>query len=948
MSPGTTSHLDQQEVTPDIVVDKDEGAEFEKGYLPQQQSVRIRVPSLESGTLTGRLTATTVASQSTPPSSIHSVTMEDIDGTKNAVQPPTSDNGFGQPETTIVELVSTLATASAFPESFGLAISQKGQWIAAYTSTALHILSSQHLPQVHGRFFKVRRKPIAMAISDDPQTLAVLSNPHNVDVYCKSYDEGDQGDGNWHNLKQRSMIFGHEITTIALSPDGKILAAGYRGGVEIVACALEASENQRRQVSCEPMAELAFSYDGRTLLATSTTKKTRPSTIISVGSALDGPMSDEGIMESLPPERAWISQLLFPERASQARQAAMLPDNDGVVAELFAFNVEQETWGLYDVNMKRFTEKKLDVLNLAPRTHKMQYEATLPAVSTDSAQVALCTKHTGRSDVLIYRIPYSWRNGSTSPASMAETEDLLPTYDIALTKTEDASPESITSLRWVSLGQSDQQPKRLVALATSVAHPVDEDVDAVPPAASGRIVIVDTDKLRPSSSPEKVTINFDGLPQEALGDEHMDFEREVSLVRSRTQAVRRRSSVHSVGPRGIMARSSTSLGHRTGSNSLLSPSDISESSLTRRHSLSSIHSEDTESSLGALVLPMDEPYSQQQPRSNFSLQRAATISAQSRASRHHLLALPDRPLEFRRADGSRGQFEIPHESDADNWVPPPPPYSRDLDPAHSQSVPGAPPVVLPTLNTSVPSIDGPQTSPISIHSPMEQSGPLPARSAPSLMPQRRPVPAAANISQPAQRISRQGPSLMPAGPSQQQSVAPRQVSGTQRMSQTPHPPALMPGPNHPVQQEQLPQPEPSRSRPQSLVPFTTTHAPRTAQYRPPQTPPFSQQPPRTPTDSIANTVTPPREQTPPVETRHTFPLNNTSPPTFRASQHITAQDLTRPLPPLPHDNLPGVSSRLANVVNTGGVSTEYVHAHDPHGRERESKGKKKGLRCLVM
>lgn len=955
--------------TPVIIVGDDEERSGRHGDSIQAVETAQKSPS-ENGVLETRLndanTMTTTTTTTSPPSlSIDAVTeasqsmsMPDMPGSPVAPSPP----AFNQPEVTVIELVSTSATASAFPESFGLAVSQRGQWIAAYTSTALHILRAQSLPQVQGRFFKVRRKPIAMAISDEPQSLAILSNPHNVDVYSKSLDEGDQDQGSWMNLKQRSIIFGHEITTIALSPDAKILAAGYRGGVEIVACALDASDNQRRQISCEPMAEIAFSYDGRTLLATSTTKKTRPTTIISVGSSMDGPMTDDGVMESLPPEKAWISQLLFPERAINARQAAMLPDHDGVVAELLAFNAEEDTWGLYDVNMKQFTERKLDVLNLAPRTHKMQFEATLPAISTDLNRVALCTKHTGRSDVLIYAIPYAWRNGSSSPATPNETDELTPTYAMPLTKSQDTAPESITSLRWVTQDDKALQPTRLVALATTSAHPVDEDVDTPPPAASGRIVMVDTDLVQTTGSPRKVIINFDEMPQESLGDDHMDFDREVSLIRSRTQAVRRRSSVHSTS-RGV-SRSSTSLGHRAGPNGLLLPSDVSESSLTRRHSLSSIHSEDTENSFGALVLPVDEPYSQQQPRSNFSLQRAATISAQSGASRRHLLALPNTPLEFRRADGSRGQFIVPHESDADNWVPPPPPYSRDVDATHSQPMPGMPPPHGGPLNTAVPDMPAAAVAhapPVVRRSPSEQAMSLHTRAAPPAiaMPARRPLPASATVLVPPMNNTpppHQALSITTAAPFPQHATT-RSISGSQPSTPITHPASLLPGvPDPSTPQEYYAPPTIAQPRPSSPRTYTTTTAPRTAQYRGPQTPPPGQSPQEriSPTipEPMSASALPPMAQSSPVDslTHHSSSLHNgPSPTSIRSSQRITAQDLARPLPPLPQENAPPVSSRLANVVTISRGGAE----RDPHGRsghvaEREPKIKKKGVRCVVM
>lgn len=86
------------------------------------------------------------------------------------------------------------------------------------------------------------------------------------------------------------------------------------------------------------------------------------------------------------------------------------------------------------------------------------------------------------------------------------------------------------------------------------------------------------------------------------------------------------------------------------------------------------------------------PYDNQQPRSQMSLARAATVAAVSPANRRHLRALPFRPLEYRRADGS-GHRELPHESDADNWVPPPPAYTAKAEEAESVSLshPNAPP-----------------------------------------------------------------------------------------------------------------------------------------------------------------------------------------------------------------------------------------------------------------
>lgn len=97
------------------------------------------------------------------------------------------------------------------------------------------------------------------------------------------------------------------------------------------------------------------------------------------------------------------------------------------------------------------------------------------------------------------------------------------------------------------------------------------------------------------------------------------------------------------------------------------------------------------------------PYDNQQPRSQMSLARAATVAAVSPANRRHLRALPFRPLEYSRADGS-GQREVPHESDADNWVPPPPAYTAKAEEAESVSLshPSSPPSGSRANRNSVP------------------------------------------------------------------------------------------------------------------------------------------------------------------------------------------------------------------------------------------------------
>src|SRR6201996_252873 len=118
-------------------------------------------------------------------------------------------------QASVVELVSISATSSAFPESFGLAISAKGRWIVAYSSAALYILLAEELPVFRNicRAFRLRRKPLAVAITDVGK-FAVLTSSYKIDVY----ECGDGSGQSLHsiNRKIQTVLLDHEAWTIAL------------------------------------------------------------------------------------------------------------------------------------------------------------------------------------------------------------------------------------------------------------------------------------------------------------------------------------------------------------------------------------------------------------------------------------------------------------------------------------------------------------------------------------------------------------------------------------------------------------------------------------------------------------------------------------------------------------------------------------------------------------
>lgn len=86
--------------------------------------------------------------------------------------------------------------------------------------------------------------------------------------------------------------------------------------------------------------------------------------------------------------------------------------------------------------------------------------------------------------------------------------------------------------------------------------------------------------------------------------------------------------------------------------------------------------DETEVSLEEAQEALDAPYAHANPRSGNTLRRAATAAAVNR--RRNPEPPVAGPVPYRRADG---RAEHPHESDADNWVPPPPPYTKEVDPS---------------------------------------------------------------------------------------------------------------------------------------------------------------------------------------------------------------------------------------------------------------------------
>ncbi|KAF1978988.1 hypothetical protein BU23DRAFT_549675 [Bimuria novae-zelandiae CBS 107.79] len=587
-------------------------------------------------------------------------TMTDDDRLNNAAK-PTNPSPYAHPALTVLELVSNTASSSALPDAFDFNVSRKGNFVAVYSSSNIWLIKTTQLPRLWARTLQIKRKPMAIDITEDGFLLAVLSRPSQVDLYEIHGEQDSQ------TKKRRTISLVHEAETVAIAPDGLIMITGNRFGIEVVAIGPAAPETARRTLTGQVGDTLEFSDDGRTLLITSYARKSISSSLYVLPGLFDGPLNEEGVPMPESPDTLWTGSMLFPESARIARQATLLPDADtGHVNELFAFNSQEDTWGVYDIATQRFTQRKMFLPDQQRWTRSEFVDDAMPAVSPNADLAAVSLRMRGTTSIWIYQVP-EWDFQSTTKSDLSPIQ---PCFCIPILSDGPDTYHEICALRWVTISSKVQ---RLIAVGNSSTVPADE-VPGAPAGSKGIVIVLDFDKSKPASAPAprptKTEYDLDPLcPGEMLPEGSIDFEREVELVRTRTLA-QRRVQGGTTSSRRNSRLGSTPVRARTAANS------ERPASIRRPTDEDELTAEEAQAAF-------EMPYDNQQPRSQMSLARAATVAAVSPANRRHLRALPFRPLEYRRADGMR---EMPHESDADNWVPPPPAYTATAEASQSVSL----------------------------------------------------------------------------------------------------------------------------------------------------------------------------------------------------------------------------------------------------------------------
>lgn len=619
-----------------------------------------------------------------------------------------------RPRRTTIKLISTSASSSAaFPggEAFSFSLSPNGHHVLALSSSRIYLINLVTDLILVKREFKISRRPVSATILDDASILAVLSTDHQVNIYDLRHSK----------VKHiRSVPLDNPPRTITLSPGASVLAAAYDGGIEVYSLASLALPTDRRAVKCDAVDSLAFSNDGTMLLGTTQNSSTPNTVIISAPYYTEDGQgaSAEDILSQM-----WTTQILFPSSSRDCSHATLLPHHiEGQANWTFTHDRVFETFRAVRIDDLRNGTTYFTGPKWTGRTGRL-LPCTLPAANVKGELIA--AGFLGNElwlygvpealDSNVHRAQFNGLNtgraigpsdadapsigpGAPTPPlplwTQAEQSERarLPQWQVLVDKYRNlfvkgrqvATIEGLSAMVWVARkGQEENgcRGERLVAVAPGGVSTSPEDGSGESmPVDGGRILILDFEQGTRHGESGAITIELGDDEPETLEEESRDLETEVAIFRRRTVAMGRGGLA-----RSRITRASTDRSEPSPRRNRLTAPGIAPGHQGVQRSQSSVmqsvpdRDSQTTASTSEYVLGMEEvqealdgPYSHNSPRSRLTLYRAATAAATSRrqypSSTHS-----SGPVDHRRADGRR---EMPHESDADNWVPPPPPYTR--------------------------------------------------------------------------------------------------------------------------------------------------------------------------------------------------------------------------------------------------------------------------------
>ncbi|OAA74009.1 F-box domain protein [Cordyceps fumosorosea ARSEF 2679] len=598
-------------------------------------------------------------------------------------------NAYNRPSETLVKLVSNSNSSSSCPGGEGMqfSASSKGHHLLAYNSARIYVLGVQGPDLQVKRELKIQRRPVSATITDDAATLVVLSTEMQVNLYDLQQKPPK---------RKHAIILDKNPRAIAVSSCGSVMAAAYETGIEVSSLHPNAMPTERREVKCDPVDSLAFSFDGTQILGTTTHSKP-PNTVVLTAPYYDpSTVADQDNLSAM-----WTTSILFPNTSHDCSHAVLL--QNGTKEEAF--------WAFtYDPSFETFRAIRIDDLRNGttyftgpvpqPSSQHKLLPSTLPAAAYHGQLVAAGFHG---SQVWVYGVPEdldavpehhpSVSDGPSIHARRSSQRSSISRHDSSRGRDENtrvpqwqllcdklrnnfiagrkvAELTAISTVKWVEGFSASSAKDRLLVTSRGISPTRlvtdEEDIDFVD---GGRVCILDFEYGPRSGSKREVVIDVGTEDAEVLQEEQRDIETEVAIVRRRT-VVQNRSG------RNQLLRAAT-----TANQNLLPPVPRRQSPehddplVPRKLGVNPASRTDREEESIASVDEMealDAPYSHASPRSTTTLRRAATAAAVNR--RLNPRTANGQRVVYRRADG-RG--ELPHESDADNWVPPPPPYQPD-------------------------------------------------------------------------------------------------------------------------------------------------------------------------------------------------------------------------------------------------------------------------------
>ena len=598
-----------------------------------------------------------------------------------------------RPRETLINLISRSANSSAaFPggEAFRFSFSPGGQFLLALSSSRIFVLDLTADPPVVSRELKTLRRPLSASITDDGSVLAVLSTKHQANIYALT------ANGVRH---VQVLVLDNSPRTIALAHEGTVLAAAYDGGVEVFSLAANALSTDRRAVRCEGVDSLVFSGDGSMLIGSSYGADDPNTVVISAPfySENDPDLTDRELHS-----RMWTTQILFPNNSSTCSHAALLPNHgEGDGTWLFAFD---HTLSSYRAVRTDDTRTGVAYFLSPPvsRRFSLPSPSVIPTASECGDLVVAGFLGTG---LWIYGVPGNVnqapdmgsvverqearvRGGMRLTSATGHQEPLMA-YSPSISNSTDSygsieddslagkvdwrqslfvkcrhlkSVDGLSAANWVDRTEGrayGYSGKRLVEVAPGGVNSFAEELGEEPmPVDGGRLMVLDFEYSPIQQGNRVITIEVGEKEPELLREHHGDHEVEVALERRRTV----RATGNRGGRRLSLGRSATAMAP---------PSTSIGGRLEETYHRNSVSQPSTPADDSHLM-----PFSHRQASAPQNLVRATTTATGVYTARYPPRAPLGSPQGINQGHivYPRNERQIPHESDADNWEPPPPPY----------------------------------------------------------------------------------------------------------------------------------------------------------------------------------------------------------------------------------------------------------------------------------